>query len=100
VTLIGGFNSWNLYVPVDKKIPYFILKDYHHKILIKIKEPKYFYHKKNLDQQEKERLIVFLNNKFPLFDNTNWQVILAQWSMNNPEYEINQKTEMPNYLNL
>lgn len=106
---IGEFDGFTIYIyGSEGPKPHFHLmrgnpKSPDFETCIEITKAKYFHHTSKegiINSKEKKKLISFLNKKHHLLNGTNWQVLVIQWCMNNPEYEINPKTKMPNYLEL
>ena len=52
-----------------------------------------------LNGEEKKELIKFLNGKHKQFD-SNWLWIVNKWKSNNPDSDIPDNLEMPNYMEL
>lgn len=106
---IGEFDNFLIYIcGSEGPIPHFHLikgnpKYPDFETCIEITKPIYFHHSGKegiLTSKEKKRLIEFLKKSHYMLEGTNWQVLVAQWCMNNPDHEINPKTKTPNYLNL
>jgi len=106
---IGDFDNFSIYVyGSEGPKPHFHLiignpRYPEWETCIEISSSTYFHHNNKegiLNSKQKKRLIEFLNKKHHLLQGTNWEVLVIQWCMNNPEYEINPKTKMPNYLEL
>jgi hypothetical protein len=69
---------------------------------IKIRTAEYFHHtgkEEILNSGERKEMIDFLNkpNRY-ISSVSNWQYLVAQWSSNNPRWEIDANTPMPDYL--
>lgn len=69
---------------------------------IRIDKPEYFHHtgkEDKLNSNTKKALINFLKSsplKFGYFD-TNWNIVIYMWNMNNSEVEIPKDMPMPDY---
>ena len=68
---------------------------------IRIDASEYFHHtgkEEVLNSGERKELVEFLKqpNKY-IASITNWQYLVAQWSSNNPSWEIAPEIAMPNY---
>lgn len=69
---------------------------------IRIEEPKYFHHTGKediLNSREIKELIKFLNlpNRSKRFSGTNWNRVVDEWNTNNPNFEIDEDIEIPDY---
>lgn len=106
---IGKYETFDVYVHTDDsgKIPHFHIWDcstrgqnFH--TCIRIDEPKYFHHTGKEDvlkNKEIKKLIDFLqskpkNGKF----NSNWELLVYMWNLNNSDVEISENSIMPNYM--
>lgn len=109
-----GFTSDNVfevYVHTDDsgKIPHFHVWDAETKgdkfhTCIRIDSPAYFHHTGKegvLNSKEKKNLVQFLKSscKNKKFD-TNWELLVFMWNLNNSDVEIDSMQEMPDYLKL
>lgn len=71
---------------------------------IRIQGARYFQHgrkQETLNAKQKRQLVDFLrapHKHFP--DRQNWQILIIQWSMNNPDHEIDPNLLMPDYTQL
>jgi len=106
---IGEFDNFSIYVyGSEGPKPHFHLikgnpKSPNFETCIEISSSIYFYHNNKegiLNSKQKKKLVDFLNKKHRLLNSTNWEVLVIQWCLNNPEYEINPQIKMPDYLKL
>lgn len=106
---VGIMNEYEIFVNTDDsgRIPHFHIWDYSTKgnkfhTCIKITKPEYFHHTGKegiLNTKMKKELVKFMqaapkNKNF----NTNWELIIAMWNLNNSIEEIDEQQPMPNYL--
>ena len=105
---IGKFDSFEIWIyGGEGPVPHFHLitgnqKSPEFETCIKIKEAEYFHHSGKegaLNSKEKKRLIEFLQKPHHKLSGTNWEILVAQWGMNNPKYDI-PFIEVPNYREL
>ncbi len=71
---------------------------------IKIEKAEYFHHGNKqdvLNSKQKKELVEFLKDK-PKSKRyeTNWDLLVEMWNLNNSDVEINEDVEMPDYRNL
>ena len=71
---------------------------------IKIEKAEYFHHGNNqdiLNSKQKKELVEFLKDK-PKSKRyeTNWDLLVEMWNLNNSDVEIDEGVEMPDYRNL
>lgn len=103
---IGKFDSFEIWIyGGEGPIPHFHLisqKFPDFEACIKIEKVEYFHHSGKegiLNSKEKKRLVEFLQSNHHKLNGTNWEILVAQWGMNNPKYDI-PFLEMPNYREL
>lgn len=68
---------------------------------IQFLKPEYFHHsgkEGTLDSGKKKDLIKFMNKMHKGLAVTNWQYAVTLWNDNNPQWEIDANTPMPDYL--
>lgn len=102
---IGKFDSFEIWVySKEGPIPHFhVIKGNQQfpnfETCIKIEKAEYFHHSGKegiLNSREKKRLVEFLQSNHHKLNGSNWEILVAQWSMNNPEYDM-PFIEMPDY---
>lgn len=108
---LGYFDDYEIFVLTNDsgKIPHFHISDsntmgqkFH--TCIRIDKAEYFHHTGKediLNKKERKELVNFLNSKYRNRDNeTNWSHLVDLWNDNNSDIELDDNTNMPDYINI
>ena len=108
---LGYFDDYEIFVFTNDsgKIPHFHIRDsntmgqkFH--TCIRIDKAEYFHHTGKediLNKKERKELVNFLNSKYRNRDNeTNWSHLVDLWNDNNSDIELDDNTNMPDYINI
>lgn len=70
---------------------------------IRLDKAEYFHHTGKedvLNNKMKKDLMKFLNTFNNKWNMTNWQRLLMEWNDNNSSVEVDENSQLPNYINL
>lgn len=101
---VGSLNGFEFKVyGGERNIPHIHMDSADKKVCIRLDIAEYYAHGKSkdtLNSNERDILIDFMNNRHRRFDITNYEYMLNLWNENNPNYEIDEEMQMPDYKNL